>query len=203
MKHKILLYLLMVLLVVATVNAEMVFKTNEPIDLKVPCFNNNTFCSSSATCNITILNPDHSNMLNNQVMTNQGNYFNYTLSRDLNNGTGQDYTSVITCKDGDYSGFSTFNFDVNAFGENLSFSQFFTIVLLIITWCLFLIGYNIQDLNIIMISGFFFMALGVEIWINGFNGFMIGRLTQSIGIIHTLLGFYFIVTVAKEIYNKF
>ena len=54
-----------------------VYQQDKEVDLKVPCFNNGTYCSGSATCNVTILYPNSSVLVDNQLMTNGGSYHNY------------------------------------------------------------------------------------------------------------------------------
>ena len=59
---------------------DLVFKKGEIIDLKVPCINNNTLCSGTASCNITSIYPNGSILINNLQMSNSGSYHNYTIA---------------------------------------------------------------------------------------------------------------------------
>jgi RsiW-degrading membrane proteinase PrsW (M82 family) len=99
--------------VVATENP--IYKQNELINLKVPCINNETYCSGIATCNITIMNSTDNVLVNNQAMTNSGNYFNYSFSQTNNAGT---YKAQIVCNDADQNGYSLFDFKITANGKD-------------------------------------------------------------------------------------
>ena len=61
----------MFLLMICIVNAELIYKANDPADIQVPCLNNGTLCSTTATCNITIFYPNSSLVTANEPMTNQ------------------------------------------------------------------------------------------------------------------------------------
>lgn len=103
------------ILVGVTAEADLFYKTDELIDLKIPCINNDAPCSSIATCNITINYPNGSNYVKNQPMTNNSQYFNYTISSLSVMG---EYSSTMFCYDTNISGYSLFSFMVNNAGNN-------------------------------------------------------------------------------------
>lgn len=99
---------------VSSAYAINIYPKDELIDLKYPCFNNNTYCSSNAECNITIFYPNTTMLVNNQLMTNQRSYHNYSI---LPIASG-DYQVIMLCRDGVLSGYSSFNFRITPSGED-------------------------------------------------------------------------------------
>ena len=112
-KHLWLLVLLLALPLALADDA--VFKVNEVADLKIPCINNDTYCSAVAICNITIINPDGSTFVEDAVMTNSGSYFNYTLNESDTSVVGV-YRTQITCFDGTEAGYNLIEFKINNSG---------------------------------------------------------------------------------------
>lgn len=136
MLNKYILILLLFLLI-GSVSATEVYKAGDLIDLKQGCYNSGTFCSSATVCNITVIYPNATVLINAGEMSNQGGYFNYTLPEGLYTlGT---YRYDITCKDGADSNFNSFNFDITPNGENLSIaSSVIYLFMLILSICIFL-----------------------------------------------------------------
>lgn len=95
------------------------YEQDKELDLKVPCINNNTFCSSSATCNLTILYPNSSNLVYGQAMTNAGTYHNYSLTPSQTSIIGK-HTVTAVCADGSDGGYTTFTYDINPMGKEPS-----------------------------------------------------------------------------------
>jgi len=112
---KIILLLIGILLLVSFVNADLVFKQNDQVDLKVPCLSNNTYCAASTLCNISIFYPNQSILINNQKMNNQTAFYNFTVSQNQLNSLGN-YQSQVVCNGANDNGFSTFNFKVTKTG---------------------------------------------------------------------------------------
>lgn len=104
------------------VSAQDVFKQSEAVDIKVPCFNNNTYCSGTAACNITIIQPNRTTIINNKLMTNQATFHNYTLTAAQTALNGE-YQRVVTCVDTNLNGFTSDNFIVTPTGQALDISS--------------------------------------------------------------------------------
>jgi len=140
MKKLILIMLIVSLCLVGTVTSadELVFKQDTVVDLKIPCFNNNSFCSASATCNITILYPNGSVLDNNRLMSNHITYHNYTLNRSQTVILGI-YTTSITCIDGGDKGYSTPIYNITPTGRIISTSETALYITLLIGMVVFLI----------------------------------------------------------------
>lgn len=91
------------------------YAQNVTADIRVPCINNETYCSPSAVCNITIFLPNNSLLVDNEPMTNQGNFFNYSLT---NTGVLGLYHQQIVCSDGGVNGYSLSEFRITKEGLN-------------------------------------------------------------------------------------
>ncbi len=167
MKNQLLIIVSIVFLIglVSFVSAEskIVYKQGD-IDIKIPCFNNNTYCSPSAECNITIHYPNGTNLINNAQMTHSGAYFNYSLNKSQITELGDYYASVV-CQDNNISGHSTFTFLVSRTGETQSTSKsiIYGIILLIIfslSMFSFIIGFSSEKMPLLIIgilAGFIFL----------------------------------------------
>lgn len=100
------------LFLIVSVSAEQVFKQNENVNFKVPCYNNNTYCSTAAKCNITIQSPTTVAIANNVAMTNSYSYHNITIT-PTSFGT---YSWDVVCVDGTVRGYGQGTFKVNPSG---------------------------------------------------------------------------------------
>lgn len=107
----------------ASAEPSYIFRQNTLIDLKVPCYAENySLCTSTTTCNITIFLPvNNSALVNNQQMTWNDAYFNYTLLKNKTLILGE-YSSSVNCF-GAYYGFSTFNFKITPDGTEPTTAQ--------------------------------------------------------------------------------
>jgi len=116
----LMLFLPLLILVLPFVSASdetsYLYEQNTTTDLKVSCFDaNNSICDSGTACNITIIYPNSTQMVANQEMTYNPSYYNYSIDHTQLQPIG-DYSVVMYC-DGDYDGFSSFNFRVTLNGK--------------------------------------------------------------------------------------
>lgn len=112
--------MLAVLLVLPLVNA-LVFQQNQVTDLKIPCTLEGYPCSTNAICNLTIVYPNSSYLLNNEAMTNLNTGdFNYSLSFIE---IGDCYLTKVQCVDGIYNSTATFCITITQTGSELSVGQ--------------------------------------------------------------------------------
>jgi len=144
MNKKILIWtlgLMIFLVSIISVSAEtMIYPQNQTLDLKVPCFNNNTFCSTGAACNLTIFHSNDSLLVDNQGMTNKGSYFNYTLTNSQTSTVGS-YKQYVTCWDGD-NGFVSSEFKITPKGvEGTTHNSILYVVLLLVCLVLMIISF--------------------------------------------------------------
>lgn len=89
------------------------------VDIKETCHNNGSFCSSTASCNITIIDPKGNNIVALGFMTQHPSlaYFNYTVNGSSTNLIGF-YRYDVTCGDEGLVDFGTFNFQVTSGGNS-------------------------------------------------------------------------------------
>jgi hypothetical protein len=108
---------------------EFVFKQNEPIDFKIPCFNNNTYCSSSTGCNLTVKYPNLIILIDNKEMTNKGAYFNYSINETNQIGT---YYWDMVCTDGSISGYGQGTYKITQSGIETGIQDSITHLILVL-----------------------------------------------------------------------
>lgn len=103
---------------VYAIDIDDIYQKDAQINYTKPCYNavtNGSLCSSTASCNLSVLYPDRSFWLNNGEMTNSINYFNYTLGTTGLLGT---YRADMYCCDGNHCGSDTFYFKVTTNGKD-------------------------------------------------------------------------------------
>jgi len=202
--NKIFLLVTLVLLLsvtYVTAQSDLVFKQNQQFDLKVPVFFNGTIASSSANCNITIFDPDGDAIIDNQLMTNQNTFHNFTLSsaNTLNIG---DHTVSIFCNDQGNDGFSTFNYLISPSGTDdndigqlilLSVGFLFSVGFL---W----FGFNKQDPVFVIFGAFVLFSLGLYMLLNGIAVYR-NTLTEGVSIITLGIAGYISVRTGLEMMN--
>lgn len=111
------LILVLALVMVPLISSQEIYKRGEEIDLKQPCYNNGTYCESTAACNITVTRifPNNTLMFDNQLMTNQIAYHNYTVA-SIETGILGEYVYDISCCQGDVCDASSFEFEITGSG---------------------------------------------------------------------------------------
>ena len=107
-KTKIFIFLVLLLIVTPLVQSQLTFNPNEPAELKVSCFDlDYNFCDATTKCNITIYYPNMSVLTDNEEMTNNINYFNYTTPSLNERG---EYNAIVACEDSGSYGYTSFSF---------------------------------------------------------------------------------------------
>ena len=142
-KYTFLLIVLTLMLIglVSPVNAASipVYEKDINITISVPCIINGSYCSSSAICSATILNPDGLVLKNNVSMIRNNVVFNVNLSETDTSKNGL-YEFNIVCSDLGNSYSKFLNFKITPNGENPSTAiSIFYISLLIILVILFIL----------------------------------------------------------------
>ncbi len=109
MKKLYIIWTLVFLLLISLVSADdLIFKRYKPIDLKVSCFTaSNSGCDGSESCQISVLYPNSSSLVDNALMSITGLFYNYTLTHSSVLG---EYRAVVNCSDPLTAGFTDFNF---------------------------------------------------------------------------------------------
>jgi len=124
---------LLICVFATTAQAGEYYKQNLPADLKTICINDNTdnYCSVITDCNVTVFNSNGTLLATNAEMDNHGTYYNYTLSSGMTSATGE-YSGSLYCKDGNYTQVLDFTFNVNPVGQEITDSQGFASIGMII-----------------------------------------------------------------------
>lgn len=172
---------------------ELRFPYNTQFDLKRACFNNGSYCSSIAQCNITVIHPSANILLDNAPMTNNVSFHNITVFQDSNNELGIHQASMACCDNG-ACGTDTFEIEITGDGfEADIFPLEFSI--LIAGLVLIVVGTTQEKLRLFKhLGAILVMVMGVVTLYPGYaninystlQGLALG--SGSIG-----LGFYFLI----------
>lgn len=172
---------------------DYVYKQNSVIDFKISCYNNGAYCSDTAECNLTLYYPNLSVMINNQLMTNQVNFHNYTLPDTSILGT---YTSSVVCVDGAETSYA--NPSIIITPDGYSYSSTRSTVYVILTILFFILAFIVifMGLKSHSVSLLTFSLLGCLLFI--FLAFQMLILNPSV--IST--DFYSLLVSWFDIYSK-
>lgn len=175
----------------AIIEADYNFKINRDADIKVACFDtDNSLCTDTTTCYITINYPDGSNLIEGVEMTFGSNYYSYTVNSSLLNQKGE-YRNTVNCVGG-YNGHTSFIFSVagdSLFGFDLKKQS--NVVLLFVMVLLYL---GLMSLAFTF-RNFGFAGFGF------FIGIIIGFMLSGLHIFLTLL-FMFINVIIFYTFSK-
>jgi len=175
MNNKFLLLLFaivfMAALVPAQTSANFVFEQNTTIDLKISCFTEtNNFCDSLVDCNITILRPNQEVIVDNQPMTFNDAFYNFTLDTNQTSVLGR-HSTIGICT-GNTTGFSTFTYDITQTGVVLETGQSLIVIglmimLIFLASALLFFGNKVETISVKV----FLISLGVlfSVFIVGFS----------------------------------
>lgn len=198
MKKKIILLGLCMFLFIGLVSAAT-YKQSEQLDLKIICKNNDTFCSGSASCNLTIFNPDDTILIEGQATTNKGTYHSYLLTESQTSTLGE-YRAVVACFDGSENGIETYPYWITETGESAGEYRFAIYLIILLGWLLFIIGAYRTEYTFVALAGIILLISGVYVLINGLDNFN-NTLTTAFGGIHALFGGYLMIRAGWEQYK--
>lgn len=166
--QKIILLFLFSIFIISFAQSQLVYKQGEVIDLKFPCVSDGGYCSTAAYCNMTLIYiPNSTTWIDNQLMTNQGSYHNYTLTEDNANKLGV-YGGSMSCTDLGVNGTSTFELSITNTGvEKISSGESTILIIMIISLLalsLFFFVLGMKVVNPIMSLGLV-IASGITLFI--------------------------------------
>jgi hypothetical protein len=173
--------------------ADLTYKQYSEADMKVPCYNNGTWCSSSAVCNITITWPNGTILVNNAQMTNQGSFQNYTLSPSKTAVIGI-YEDSMVCSDGGYNVASSFEHQIQ--NSDSSVIYLYAIAGLIYLM-LVIFAWKSELAWIGFLAGVILSLPGIHLMINGFGGYD-DLLVHGIAMVIIAIGLLTLVIFAYE-----
>lgn len=170
---KIILLMVGILFIVPLLTAGTVYKEHQILDLKVPCSDDGDYCSATTECNITVDYPNSTNLVNNQIMTNQASFHNYTFSSSQISVSGE-YPSTMKCCDSGTCGLSRFSLKITPSGEEFDEGKgiaAFAVLIgsLGVAFIFLVIGYNLSSNPKTIPLSFFFIVLAVFLAIYSLN----------------------------------
>lgn len=113
MRNTIKLFLIITLFLIcinlaSATDPQFTYQKNQAIPLKIPCLNAEQYCSNTATCSITLINPYGATAINNQTMTITDGFPTYTIPSN-NVSTIGEYKASVLCNDNGQVGSSQFS----------------------------------------------------------------------------------------------
>lgn len=106
----------MIFLFLALGSAQPVFKQNKATEINIPCTINGAICSPSAQCQLSIIYPNGTVMVNLQNLTQNAGVFTYPLPSNQTSALGE-YEMPITCCDGSACGVRHLTYTITPNGE--------------------------------------------------------------------------------------
>lgn len=198
-KNKLILSFVFILLVLPIVIAEveLTIPFNQEYDLKRPCFNNGTFCSPQAICNVTISYPDGSLLTNNQEMTNQNSFHNLTLTNFNISQLGV-MPIIMICDDpgGSINASASDTFEIEVTGDGFSSRTFpLQFSLIFFSFVMIVVSYFNDKMRIFrVVGGIGLMGMGVVTLFPGYANFNYSTLQgQILGV--SIIGLGLIFTI--------
>lgn len=194
------LFLLAFLLVVTLVPAQEViseqiqsFQFNTEFDLKRACFDNGFFCGTSFTCNITLVSPDGTILVDNVIMGNQNSYRNVTVPQLDNDQLGYVH-AIESCSNGTLAGPDTFTVAITGDGKSFEiFPQQFVIIILAI-FMIFVGMLNDRVSMIKTMGAVILFVMGVITIYPGYSFINYSNLLGlTLGTVFIGMGFYFMI----------
>jgi len=164
-QYKYILFMLIAICILSSSYAveELKYRRGDPIDLKVPCINNDKPCTNAALCNITLIYPNGSTYAKDRSITSNNGLLNFTMNDTTRAGT---YQASIFCEDNAQFGYSTFYFHILTAGW-ISVTPL-TVVIALAVICLVLlaiaqmVGDEHQILKLFFIvTAVFFAVVGI------------------------------------------
>ena len=169
------------------------FQYNRAFDLKRVCTIDGFYCDSNFICNITLTYPDGNILINNQLMTNNQSFRNFSITQVQNNQLG--IIKVIqSCNNGTNAGADTYDVIITADGNKFQAfpNEFFIIIfgfLMIAT------GMTLDRLRMFKhLGSLLIMVMGVITLFPGYNFINYSNLIgQSLGSVLIGIGFFFLI----------
>ncbi len=111
----------MFLLMISLVSAQpsYLFKQSESADLRASCGTNTSeLCGASTACFITVIHPNSSVIINNGTMTNNIQFYNFTLNENQTSTIGT-YTDFVYCSGSGINQIGSFTHEITRSGKTL------------------------------------------------------------------------------------
>lgn len=162
---KAILILLGMILITGIAGAQLTFEPEADADIKISCFGATySNCRATDACNITIFYPNMTTLVNNQRMTNNGTYYNYTIEEIVVRG---EYYNVVNCWTDasveNLSGYTTFNFIVTKIPATSQGNVAVGIIIGIVAlmFLFIYISFRFLDTDTLFPAGLFFLLISL------------------------------------------
>ena len=137
-----------------------------------------------ANFTIEIYFDNNSLWIEGQMDNDSSGYYNYTFNID----TVGDYPSVMTCNTTHIYDSANVSFNVSIGSRN-----YFYMFLILIPLLLFILGRKLEELSLIIISGFLLVIFAVGIFMGLFPGIPDNFISDGLSALLMAIGFYFMI----------
>ena len=144
---------------------DLTFKQWDAVDLKLPCSYKGANCAASAECNISIMFPNGTFMVENQEMTNNGNGMpNYTMPTT---GVIGEHNYKQTCTQSGLSASDSGVITITTTG--IGSNNKLPIFLILFAVALLIFGLALENPMMGFFAGILFIMVGMYLMIYGFG----------------------------------
>ena len=170
------------------------------------CFNNGTYCSSSAHCNSTIISPNGTVLLNNSREGRQGVYFNISIPSSRTSYLGE-YIVTRVCYDtgGDINGKASDSYSVLVTPSGFDDDSLGSFILLgfggLVSLGIIIFGFSKNDPPLVLFGGLAMFVLGLFTLLQGVGNYR-NTLTEWGSIITLGIAAYISVRTSMEMINE-
>jgi len=170
----------------AAVDIDYVFKINQNADIKVACFDvDNTLCTNSTDCYITVNNPSGNNIVKGETMAFNDDYYSYNIPGYKLNIEGE-YSTVVNCE-GTFNGYTAFLFEITSSGKRQENSAVVIFGIVILAFLFLAVGMASDNILFKIVSAIIFVIDGLVLITTGVGG-IDTVFTIGIGIILAVIG---------------
>jgi hypothetical protein len=166
MKIKMVMMVILLFILLPMISAAKYVKQSEDVTLTLPCIVQGNYCSASAICNTTIVNPNNLILLNGITMIRNGAIFEINLTAAQTSVLGE-YQFNVACVDGSRSGSRFLKFYSTPTGDGRGVGLF--LILAFVSFILFITAVVLKNEYLGFISGSLFLMTGIYTMIYGIS----------------------------------
>jgi hypothetical protein len=194
-KTVMVILLLFILLPIPMISAAKYVKQSEDVTLTLPCIVQGNYCSASAICNTTIVDPNNLILLNGITMTRNGAMFEINLTAAQTSVLGE-YQFNVACVDGSRSGSRFLKFYSTPTGDGRGLGLF--LILAFASLITFVTAVTLRNEYLGFISGSLFIVAGVYTMIYGISN-LADVYTRSMSYIFLAIGVFSVLVSGIEL----
>ena len=129
--------MILVLIPLVSGQTSYLFQKNSEANLIISCIDiNNSVCGAGTECNLTVIKPNSDILVDNALMTNNLQTYNYSLNSTQTEDLGI-YSVFVPCTDGTNSMFTSFTYEITRSGKTLTTSE--SLIYILLTFGIFFI----------------------------------------------------------------